>query len=31
MRFSYQADKALALGRFEKGRHFYARLAGQPG
>jgi hypothetical protein len=26
-RFAYEADKALALGRFEEGRRFYANLA----
>jgi hypothetical protein len=30
-RFTYQADRALALGRFEEGRRQYARLAEQAG
>ena len=28
--FAHEADKALALGRFEEGRRFYAQLAGTP-
>ena len=30
-RFASEADQALALGRFEEGRRFYAKLAAEAG